>query len=254
MKRAITLFIVTLSLCLSQDSRTAEVTLMVKQIQKAILHVQPRLSGHKAWLYGTAIYSAAERYGIEPETLVAIAQQESSFRADLPEGAAGEIGICQIRRSWLQNPKFREEFGNASLKDLKNPTKNFLYAAWLLHELKKRATIGALPYWSFYNAVHFKNRFRYYVLVNRRIAHVRKSGLGKKEFDEAQTALSNDDSEQFWKPTPVRQPARVATLENPSMNDAQQGAASQGYNEPVTISAGGSIDPILKRLFRPTAD
>src|SRR4051812_42848335 len=85
MKRAITLFVVTLSFCLSQDSRTAEVTLMVKQIQKAILHVQPKLTGHKAWTYGSAIYAAAERYGIEPETLVAIAQQESSFRDNLPE-------------------------------------------------------------------------------------------------------------------------------------------------------------------------
>lgn len=253
MKRAISLFIVTLSLCLSQDSRTAEVTVMVKQIQKAILHVQPRLTNSKAWAYGHAIYVAAERYGIEPETLVAIAQQESSFRDNLPEGAAGEIGICQIRKSWLHNPKFREEFGNASIKDLKNPTKSFLYAAWLLRELKKRATVGALPYWSFYNAVHFKNRFRYYVLVNRRLAHVRKAGLGKKEFDDAQSELSEGD--QFWKPTPVRaQQQRIAQLENPAMNDVQQGAASQGYNEPVTLQAGSSIDPILKRLFRPTAD
>lgn len=147
----------------------------VVKIAQLISAVQPYLDDTKLMEYGLGIYRASKRYDIDPAILISITQQETGFRENLPEGRAGEIGICQIRKMWLKHPQFRKEFGTRSIKDLKKPAKSFLFAAWLLRDLKSRvATSRTLPFWSYYNSVKFENRFKYFLLVNRNIATLRK--------------------------------------------------------------------------------
>lgn len=146
----------------------------VLRIAQAISVVQPNLPEEKYIEYALAIYRASKRYQIRPTTLVAIAQQETSFREGLPEGAAGEIGITQILKRWRKNPKFIREFGNITIKDLGDPSKSFLYSAWLLRVLKDNEKPGALPYWSYYNARKFRHRLRYFTHVNRHLNRIRK--------------------------------------------------------------------------------
>lgn len=143
----------------------------ISRIADAIAQVQPNLPHAKRMFYASAIFRASQKYSIDPKVLISIAHQESSFRSDLPEGRAGETGICQILKRWLRNPHFVAEFGNRSLSELKNPEKNFLFAAWILYDLRKSA-VGkqTLPYWSYYNARRFHNRAAYTKRVNRHLA------------------------------------------------------------------------------------
>lgn len=77
---------------------------------------------------------------------------------------------------WLKQPKFKREFGSKTIRDLKKPSRSFLFAAWILKELKTQATKGSsLPYWSYYNAVRFTPRLKYYLAVNKNIAALRKN-------------------------------------------------------------------------------
>ena len=142
---------------------------MVK-IARAISVVRPNLDDGKYLSYALGIYRASLKYNVEPSVLIAITQQETGFREDLPEGKAGELGICQVLKGWLKNPRFKSEFKTAKVKDFHRPGKSFLFAAWILADLKNRITKGSLPYWSYYNATRFHNRFKYFLSVNKYVA------------------------------------------------------------------------------------
>lgn len=146
----------------------------VLRIAKAIAVVQPYLDNSKYIEYALGIRRASLKYGVEPQVLIAITQQESGFREKLPEGAAGEIGISQILKSWLDNARFKMEFGVVTTADLKKPAKSFLYSAWILRNLKAEVTSRTLPYWSFYNSQKFESRLKYFLRVNKHIAVLRK--------------------------------------------------------------------------------
>ena len=78
---------------------------------------------------------------------------------------------------WLKQAKFRREFGAKTIQDLKKPSRSFLFAAWILKELKSQPTVsrGSLPYWSYYNAVRFSPRLKYFLAVNKNIAMLKKN-------------------------------------------------------------------------------
>lgn len=177
----------------------------VQKIGDAIRTMQPRLTEQKNLEYASGIYRASKRYSIDPHLLVAIAHRESSFREGLPEGAAGELGICQIRKMWVKNPQLIEEFGKMREKDLLRPARSFMVAAWILSDLKEREKVGGLPYWSYYNSVKFHNRFKYYIPVSRMISQIKRlhgpwAGTG---FEDDVTVLP---SQKYW--TPKTAPAR----------------------------------------------
>lgn len=147
----------------------------VVKVARAIKAVQPYLGETKLMEYGLGIYRASLKYEIDVAVLIAIHQQETAFRENLPEGRAGEHGISQIRKMWLKQAAFKKHFHNPTLKDLHNPAKSFMMAAWILRDLKDRCSKGkSLPYWSYYNAVRFENRFKYYVAVNRNLSILHK--------------------------------------------------------------------------------
>lgn len=144
----------------------------LKNIQNAIKGVKPRLEDSKVERYANAIQKAANKFGIDPLTLVVIAHQESSFRENLPEGPAGELGMLQIRKNWIENPKLKRQFKNIKVGDLKNPERAFEIAAWILSDLKRSRGKGKLPFWTYYNAKKLKNRLQYYVRVKRHLAAI----------------------------------------------------------------------------------
>ena len=147
----------------------------VVKVARAIKAVQPYLGETKLMEYGLGIYRASLRYDIDVSVLIAIHQQETAFRENLPEGRAGEHGISQIRKMWLNQAAFKKHFHNPTIRDLHNPAKSFMMAAWILRDLKDRCSKGkSLPYWSYYNAVRFENRFKYYVAVNRNLSVLHK--------------------------------------------------------------------------------
>lgn len=154
---------------------TRETMIEVVKVARAIKAVQPYLGETKLMEYGLGIYRAAIRYDIDAAVLIAIHQQETAFRENLPEGRAGEHGISQIRKMWLNQAAFKKHFKNPKIADLHNPAKSFMMSAYILKDLKNRLSKGkTLPYWSYYNAVRFENRFKYYVAVNRNLAALRK--------------------------------------------------------------------------------
>ena len=146
----------------------------VLKIAHGISVVQPNLADAEYVSYAIGIHRAAKRYGIHPSVLISITQQESGFRANLPEGPAGETGICQIIKSWLKNPRFIAHFGNMTQAELRKPATSFRVAAWILADLKDNALAGPLPFWSFYNSREFKNRFKYFLKVTRNLSTLRK--------------------------------------------------------------------------------
>lgn len=170
----------TTALLLSLVSTSARATTQaemrdVLKIARGISAVQPFLASAKYVAYGIAIHKAARRFDIHPALLISIAQQESGFRAELPEGPAGEIGICQILKSWLHNTELQREFGKLTVKDLKKPAISFQIAAWILKDLETRVATGPLPFWSFYNSPNFKHRLKYFQRVSHKIHALRKS-------------------------------------------------------------------------------
>lgn len=146
----------------------------VLKIAHGISVVQPGLADAQYVSFAIGIQRAASRYGIHPSVLIAITQQESGFRTGLPEGPAGEIGVCQIIKSWLKNPRLIKHFGRLTVNDLKKPATSFKVAAWILADLKETSLSGPLPFWSFYNSREFKNRFKYFLKVSRNLSTLRK--------------------------------------------------------------------------------
>ncbi len=159
----------------AQPEETARAMGDVVKIAHAISIVQPSLEEPKYIEYALGIYRASKKYDIRPGLIIAIAQQESSFKEALPEGKAGELGITQVLKNWANNPKFRREFPNATQSSFKKPAESFLYTAWILSELKKHEAPGTLPFWSFYNARQFKHRIKYFVRVNKHMAKLKRN-------------------------------------------------------------------------------
>jgi len=146
----------------------------VAKLAQSIRALNPRLDDKKYVEYALGIFRAAKRFGLDPHLLIAIAQQETGFRAALPEGAAGEIGICQILKTWMRHKKFAADMGNPTAADFRIPSKSFMMAAWILKDLKVSEREKSVPYWAYYNARRFENRFKYYLLVNRHLSVLKK--------------------------------------------------------------------------------
>lgn len=226
----------------------------VINIANAINVLRPRLEESKYLEYAMGIHKAASHYGIDPMVLIAITQQETSFREELPEGAAGEIGICQIRKMWLANPNFIREFKIQKISDLKKPAKSFIFAAWILKGLQIQVTKGSLPYWSYYNSVRFENRFKYFLGVNRHIATL-------KRFDPQENRLvaSIDSARRVPQ---LAKPAKKASNVNLSQNDLGTGGnrwipdafrrieAQQADREIQSIPADNNVRPAAYRSRR----
>ncbi len=181
MKLGLFTFLLLISLLahgIESETFTQQTLSDVVSVARAIKAVQPYLGETKLMEYGLGILRASKKFEIDASVLIAITQQETAFRPNLPEGRAGEHGICQIRKMWLKQPAFKREFKNPTIADLHRPAKSFLMAAWILKDLKSRVSNHkTLPWWSYYNAVRFENRFKYYVAVNRNFAKLRKFQL-----------------------------------------------------------------------------
>ena len=191
----------------------------VSHIARAISLVQPRRPEGKYIEYAIGIYKAARRFNIDPAILISIAQQETSFRELPGEGRAGELGICQVLKRWARNPSFVAEFGRVSRGDFQKPANSFLFAAWILKSLREERAKSALPYWSYYNARRFENRFRYYLSVSRFISTLQRfeedfRGMtlalfdGKRQQqpvspDLRQRSISSLGTNSSWTPRPV---------------------------------------------------
>ncbi len=178
----------------------------VLKIAHGISVVQPSLSDSQYVTYALGIHRAAKKYSIHPSVLISITQQESSFRNDLPEGPAGEIGICQIIKSWLKNPRLIKEFGHLTVADLQKPSTSFKVAAWILANLRDSSVSGPLPYWSFYNSREFKNRMKYFLKVTRNLSSLRKRS--PSIYSETVLVAASDKSRSLKRLTPksVRNP------------------------------------------------
>ena len=72
---------------------------------------------HEQIVYAVKVAQAAARAGVPPKLAVAIAYQESRLNPNAPNGAAGEIGLMQIKPDTAKGEGF-------SLADIKNPDKN----------------------------------------------------------------------------------------------------------------------------------
>ncbi len=147
----------------------------VAQTASEIRILNSNIGQAKLLHYAHAITIASHRFNIDPQLLIAITQQESNFRENLPIGRAGEIGICQILHSWVKNPSFIDAFGRVSIRDLKKPSKAFAYAAWILQDVRKSIRDELLPFWSFYNSTNYRNRMNYVIAVNRNLAMIKHS-------------------------------------------------------------------------------
>lgn len=167
---------------------SSEDMLAILTIGRAIHALAPSLDETKYMEYSVGIFKASRKYRIDPTVMVAIAMQETGFREDLPEGKAGERGICQIRKMWLKNPKFIKEFRTQTIDDLDKPSKNFMFSAWILRDLKNSVSKGSLPFWSYYNSVRFENRFKYFLAVNRNIATLLRHEIAQNEIAVADAA------------------------------------------------------------------
>ncbi len=182
-------FVLTSGLALATPSKEDTMQEVLK-VAHGISVVQPNLSDAEYVSLAIGIHRAAKRYGIHPSVLISITQQESGFRANLPEGPAGEIGICQILKSWLRNPKLVKHFGRMTIAELKKPATSFKVAAWILADLKDSSLSGPLPFWSFYNSREFKNRFKYFLKVTRNLSNLRK--LAPTVYSDAVMLAANE--------------------------------------------------------------
>jgi hypothetical protein len=235
----------------------------VIRLAKAISVVQPFLEEGKYLEYAWGIFKASQHYSIEPEVLISITEQETNFREDLPEGAAGERGICQIRKTWLKNKKFRKEFKKATVRDLHHPSKSFLFAAWILKGLKDQVSSNTLPYWSYYNSVKFENRMKYFLAVNKSIAALKRyeayinSGLADNSVQAANAPKPPPLTDYrpaalaFYKParpverTPTSQILSQNSLQRPSQSPKRV-ASSQWQGEGEGVAGRWISDALLK--------
>jgi hypothetical protein len=181
----------------NRSSFTPEEVILLQQIAENVKTLQPFLPKHKYSEYAVGIYKAARRYQIDPNLLVAIAHKESSFRNIHPVGRAGEVGLCQIRKMWIRNKNFRKEFPKAKVPDLRKPERTFLFAAWILHQLREKQPPDSLPYWSYYNSRILRYRRLYTNGINR---HLTKINAPWNRDKAIPTLLTTANSGPFFQP------------------------------------------------------
>ena len=97
--------------------------------------------------YDKEILNAAQRYQISPALVRAVVWQESRFDADA-RGAAGEIGLMQIRMPAATEWAAAEKITNFKQHFLFDPSVNTRVGAWYLAKMLKRYrnTDNPLPY------------------------------------------------------------------------------------------------------------
>ncbi len=228
----------------------------ILKISKNISLAKPSLSDSKKLEYAVGIFKASKRFSISSNLLISIAAQETSFREELPEGKAGEFGIVQIRKIWVRNSKLRRYFKNAKIKDLNNPEKAFLYAAWILRDLKDNAPKSSIPFWSFYNARGFQPRFRYFLSINQKLSYLNKGVPFTRDVAD-NIQINGSANQKSWQPD-VRLLAAlpqiaveiptVKTYEKPNSKNNLITTASLGSG--IVIENNGWVEKALKRLER----
>lgn len=124
--------------------------------------------------YVGCFYTSSRKYGVPVDLLMAIAQTESSFRADIKGelGKGADHGLMQINDYWV--PKMRKRF-NITLTDIYEPCTNIEIASWILaHNFVQFGyswrAVGA------YNAVTEWKRVRY---INKVAANLKKLHAGQ---------------------------------------------------------------------------
>jgi len=105
----------------------------------AVLLVAARL-GLQLWRehrYDGLILRAAERYAADPALVRAVVRVESGFRANA-RGAAGEVGLMQVRagagREWAR----AEGIADFHPDHLEDPMTNLLAGTWYLARARRR--------------------------------------------------------------------------------------------------------------------
>lgn len=245
------------SICFPLDLSPDEMGEIIK-ISKTIGLAKPNLPDSKKLEYAVGIFKASTEFKISSNLLIAIAAQETSFREDLPEGRAGEFGIVQIRKNWMNNKKFRKHFKKAKTKDLLNPEKAFLYAAWILRDLRDNSPKSSIPFWSFYNARGFQPRFRYFLSVNQKLSYLNKGVAFTR--DVADNVQTNGSAEhRFWQPD-VRLIAEAPKI-NIEIPSAKAFEKNHSPNNLITTASLGSevviqntswVKQALKRIEKET--
>jgi soluble lytic murein transglycosylase len=104
--------------------------------------------------YDPQILRAAARYGIEPALVKAVVWRESRFDAEA-KGAAGELGLMQVRPGVVQEWGLAEHLGPIASEQVMHPLTNILIGSWYLKKLMSRYPLvdNPIPYGlSDYNA------------------------------------------------------------------------------------------------------
>jgi soluble lytic murein transglycosylase-like protein len=124
--------------------------------------------------YVGCFYTSSRKYGVPVDLLMAIAQTESSFRADIKGqlGKGADHGLMQINDYWV--PKMRKRY-NITLTDIYDPCTNIEIASWILaHNFVQFGyswrAVGA------YNAVTEWKRVRY---INKVSANLKRLHQGQ---------------------------------------------------------------------------
>jgi soluble lytic murein transglycosylase-like protein len=206
----------------------------VAKLAHAIRALNPRLDDKKYVEYALGVFRAAKRFDLDPHLLIAIAQQETGFREALPEGAAGEIGICQIRKNWVKHKKFAAELGNPTIADMRIPSKSFMMAAWILKDLQRSEREKSVPYWAYYNARRFENRFKYYLLVNRHLSVLKKDEAKMRAAARVLSASRDEDALPPKRaPSALVAPAESLKVADQAPRQAWRPDRNDPYNAPV---------------------
>lgn len=90
--------------------------------------------GHR---YDRTILHAARRYNVDPALVKAVMWKESRFKA-AARGAAGEIGLMQLRNLAAQEWAEAEEIPSFSHEHVSDPYTNALAGTWYLSKMLKR--------------------------------------------------------------------------------------------------------------------
>lgn len=218
----------------------------VVKISKNVGLAKPSLPDSKKLEYAVGIFKASKKFGIQPNLLIAIAAQETSFREDLPEGKAGEFGIVQIRKIWVKNPKLRRYFKTIKLKDLNVPEKAFSFAAWILNDLRRSSPKSSIPFWSFYNARSFEPRFKYFLAVNQKLSYLNRGIPFTREIED-NIQINGSADQKSWQPD-IRVLA-AATKENIPTQDVAKNEIIQKDNASTTLITAASLSSDVE--FKP---
>jgi soluble lytic murein transglycosylase len=87
--------------------------------------------------FDSQIRQAARRYGVPPALVKAVVWRESAFKPGA-RGAAGEIGLMQIREPAALEWAFAEKIKPFSHETLVHPSTNISAGTWYLGQLVKR--------------------------------------------------------------------------------------------------------------------